>query len=303
MATLNLFPARIRFTNADGTLTPEAYRALKILFDRVGGALGDNGVDVFADAGGVESNDTTRMDAVIQSPSAEAQAMADVMQAAAFDVLLPDVVQPVAAHELDFAKARNGLTLPKTSGVGIKVDLDSPAFGWRDLTADIQVRGSGPNDPNFTTYTGTTLRAYQFSAGTMNEVFFVFHVPHDWVPGTDIYFHAHWSNATAVPNTGDVIWSFDYTFAKGFGQEAFPAVSTVSVTAACPATRYTHNISETAAVTIAAMEVDGLILVRGYRDAAAAGDTCTDAVFLHTMDIHYQSSNMSTKNKAPNFYA
>lgn len=195
------------------------------------------------------------------------------------------------------------LTLPKTSGYGIKVDETAPTFGWRDLTAPVDVRGVGGNDPAFAVYTGTTLRAFQFSATVMNEVFFVYHVPHDYVPGTNIYFHAHWSNAAAVPNTGNVVWSFDYSFSKGFSQAAFPAVSTATVIAASPATRYTHNVSETAAVTIASMEIDGLILVRAYRDAANASDTCTDDVFLHTCGIHYQSSNMATKNKAPNFYA
>jgi len=195
------------------------------------------------------------------------------------------------------------LTLPKAAGSGIKVDELAPAYGWRDLTAPVDVRGVGANDPTFAVYTGTTMRAYQFSATTMQEAFFVFHVPHDWVPGTDIYFHAHWSNAATAPNTGNVVWKFDYTFAKGFGQEAFPAVQTVEVIAPCPAVRYTHNVSETTAVTISTMEVDGLIMVRGYRDAANALDTCTDAVFLHTMDIHYQSTNMATKNKAPNFNA
>lgn len=303
MTTLSLFPARIRFTNTDGTLTPEAYRALKILFDRVGGALGDNGVDMFADTSGVESLDTTRMDAVMQPTGAEAQAMADVMQAAALDALMPDVVQPVAAHELDFAKARNGLTMPKESGYGIKVDLANPSFGWRDLIGDINVRGSGASDPSFATYTGTALRAYQFSPTSEKEVFIVYHVPHDYVPGTDIYFHAHWSNAAVAPNTGDVVWGFDYTFAKGFNQEAFPALTSITVTQACPATRYQHNIAETVAVTISGMEVDGLLLVRGYRKAADAADTCTDAVFLHMMDIHYSSTNMATKNKSPSFYA
>jgi len=54
---LSLFPARIRFVNNDGTLTPEAYRALQSLLERVGGPLGDNGVDVFSDlsSGGSES--------------------------------------------------------------------------------------------------------------------------------------------------------------------------------------------------------------------------------------------------------
>jgi len=198
--------------------------------------------------------------------------------------------------------ATSGFVTPSTAATGIKIDLDTPEFGWRDLTAPVDVRGTGGNDPSFAVYTGTTLRAFQFSATTMNEVFFVFHVPHDWVPGTDIFFHAHWSNAAATPNTGNVVWKFDYSFAKGFGQEAFPAIQAAQVVAASPAVRYIHNVSETVAISIPLMEVDGLILIRGYRDAANALDTCTDAVFLHTMDIHYQSTNMATKNKAPSFY-
>ena len=39
MAALNLFPARVPFVNLnDGTLTPEALRALQIVYGRLGGA-------------------------------------------------------------------------------------------------------------------------------------------------------------------------------------------------------------------------------------------------------------------------
>ncbi len=40
-------------------------------------------------------------------------------------------------------------------------------------------------------------------------------------------------------------------------------------------------------------------------EAAKANDadTCTDAVFLHTVDIHYQSTNVVIKNKVFNFYS
>lgn len=197
----------------------------------------------------------------------------------------------------------NGAVFPKTSGTGIKIDPTSPAFGWRDLTADIIVRGTGANDPSFAQYGATSFYQYQLSATTMQQVFLVFHVPHDYVPGTQIYFHAHWSNAAATPNTGNVVWGFEYSFAKGFDQEAFPASATATVTQASPATRYRHMVAETTGVTITGLEVDGLILVRAYRDAAAGGDTCTDAVFLHTVDIHFQSTGyLTTKNKAPNFY-
>jgi hypothetical protein len=58
-APLNLFPARIRFVNPDGTLTTEALRMLDVLVSRVGGTLGDIGADVFAapDAPGTEAAD------------------------------------------------------------------------------------------------------------------------------------------------------------------------------------------------------------------------------------------------------
>jgi len=199
----------------------------------------------------------------------------------------------VYAVDADFA-------LPKTSGKGIKVDVDTPTFGWRDILGDIVVRGTGPTSPSYAVYTGTALYAYSFSATVDNEVFIVFHIPHDYVPGTDIFFHVHWSNAAATPNTGNVVWTFEYAFAKK--DAAFPALSSISVTQASPATRYQHNIAETAAVTIANMEVDGLILVRLFRDADNASDTCTDAVFVHTADVHYQSTNMATKNRTPDFY-
>lgn len=210
-----------------------------------------------------------------------------------------------AAVSATIVSASDGVTIDNTSGLGIRLDVDAPVFGWRDITASVLVRGVGANDPDFVVYTGTTTRSFRFSSTIMNEVFFVYHIPHDYVPGTAISFHAHWSNAAVTPNTGNtgnVVWSFDYSFAKGFGQEAFPTVQTVTVVAASPATRHIHNTSETVPVTILGLEADGLILVRAYRDADNVLDTCTDAVFFHTGDVHYQSSNIATKNKAPNFY-
>lgn len=194
------------------------------------------------------------------------------------------------------------LVLKNEQTYGIKLDPEAPGWGWRDITGAVEVRGVGANDPSFATYTGTSLRAYQFSATTMNEVFMVFHMPHDYVVGTDIYIHVHWSNAAVAPNTGNVRWLFDYTYAKGHNQAAFPAIGTAGGNYACPATRYQHNISESEAITISGLEPDGLILSRIYRDGGDPDDTCTDAVFMHTADVHYQSTNVGTKNKSPSFW-
>jgi hypothetical protein len=77
VTALNLFPARIRFVNGDGTLTPEAYRALQIVFSRVGGTLGDSGTDVYASP--VNFSDiaqNSNMEMVVQTGTPDAVAAA-----------------------------------------------------------------------------------------------------------------------------------------------------------------------------------------------------------------------------------
>lgn len=67
-APLNLFPARIRFVNADGTLTTEALRMLDVLVSRVGGTLGDIGADVFA---APDAPDSEAADLIVQQAEPE----------------------------------------------------------------------------------------------------------------------------------------------------------------------------------------------------------------------------------------
>ena len=49
MATLNLFPSRVRWVDENGLLTPAAVRALTELTARSGGQLGDLGLDSFSE--------------------------------------------------------------------------------------------------------------------------------------------------------------------------------------------------------------------------------------------------------------
>jgi len=94
MTTLNLFPARIAFVNPDGTLTTEAYRALQVLFARVGGALGDNGTDVFNNqiVMGQAADNPAVTDMLLQMAQPDTL-LPDLMQATTQDTLLPDLMQ------------------------------------------------------------------------------------------------------------------------------------------------------------------------------------------------------------------
>lgn len=185
--------------------------------------------------------------------------------------------------------------------------------GWRDLVGDIRVQDVGSAAaPSWVAYQGN-IKAWSFPASggaALREVYLTFHVDHDYKPGSDLHIHAHWSCPAAA--TGNVKWYFEVTYAKGHNQAPFPAAKTCSVVQAASGTAYQHMIAEvqmTAASPDATqfdsddIEVDGIIMVRAYRSRDDAADTCDQTVFLHTVDIHYQSDRTTTLNKSPNFYA
>lgn len=185
-----------------------------------------------------------------------------------------------------------------TLGTSAEVFTGDNNFGWRDITSDIQVKGIGANNPTWATLKNG-ISAYTFSATTMQEAWINFHINHDYAVGTPIYLHAHWVNPGT--NTDTVRWGFEYTIAKGHQQELFPETTTVYVEQACTG-QYYHMIAEIGTgISSASLEPDSLILVRVFRDAAHANDTCTNAVALIMSDVHYQASKWATKNKAPDF--
>lgn len=215
----------------------------------------------------------------------------------------------------------DNLILPKTSGKGILVDPAAPTFGWRDIIGQVVPKGVGAANPTWAVYRGSIYQ-YEFDSAATIEAWLTFHIPHDYVPGSDLYIHAHWSQAVVdtggpagVP--GNAKWQFDISYATGHGTagstaDPFNAVITTSVVQQASTTQYGHMIAEvqfTAAAGNASniansrIQVDGLLLVRVYRIKADAADTLNQVPFLHTCDVHYQSSNMATKNKAPNFYS
>ncbi len=206
------------------------------------------------------------------------------------------------------------LVLPKTAGKGIQIDLSSATFGWQDMLGQVHVRQPGPNDPTLSVYQGS-IRQFSFSNGAINEIFNEFHVPHDYLPGSDIFIHVHWSQIVVdtggpagVPGT--VKWNFDVSYAKGHGQAPFSAPFTTFVTQQAAGVQYRHNLIEVqlsaAAPTAiqlntALLEPDGIILVRSWRNPADALDTLNQVPFMHYVDIHYQTTCIGTKQKAPPF--
>jgi hypothetical protein len=150
----------------------------------------------------------------------------------------------------------------------------------------------------------------------MNEANINFHVPHDYLAGSDIYLHFHW--AQNVVDTGGAAgapgackWYAEVTYSKGHDQAPFITPITTSVTQTASGTQYQHMIAEvqlSAASPSASqldsdnLEPDGIIGLRAYRDPADVADTLNQVPFLVYTDIHYQSTSIGTKNKVPGFY-
>ena len=220
----------------------------------------------------------------------------------------------------------DSISLPNEKGYGIQVGKHSSgpvtgtheaAYGWRDITSDISVRGVPATDPSFTQVGSTAFRFYRFAIDKL--VWINFHVPHDlYVPPTgnaSVFFHTHWFvDDSASPASGTCTWEWTYAYAKGFNQEAFDfslansPLTTANVVTATQATGvpFQHMVTETAEVEIPGLtEPDGIICcsLKRISNGTSPLNELSSNPFVITTDLHYRSTNIGTAGKAPDFYA
>ena len=181
--------------------------------------------------------------------------------------------------------------------------------GWRDLMGQVLVKTSGADRPTFQAMSAISGAAnmwgYSWSATVLQQVQLDYHVDHDIKLGSVLYPHVHFRPLTNA--AGVVRWGFEYSVSKGHGQTAgFPSTTTVYVNFNIPANSLgTHFVAEVAtanAIPSTNIEPDSVIHMRVFRDAANAADTYTGAVWCWQADLHYQTQQYATPNKAPNFY-
>ncbi|HEC63721.1 MAG TPA: hypothetical protein ENI23_00340 [bacterium] len=202
--------------------------------------------------------------------------------------------------------------LPKASGNGIRVDVTTPTFGFADIIGDQFAKNTGATKPTLTVYNGV-VQSFQFAAA--DEVFISYHIPHDYVLGTDIFLHVHWSHIGTLVTGGTITFKATSIYAKGHNQAAFtstPASGTFTGTAS--ATQYQHILSEIQysassptglQVDTDLLEPDGVIeltLEVDANDITVSSGGVPDP-FIHFVDVHYQTTGLiGTKAKAPDFY-
>jgi hypothetical protein len=177
-------------------------------------------------------------------------------------------------------------------------EMEPLVSGWNDTFCPI-VAGMalGANQPTWAAFR-SGIYAYSFGAAGLNEVWVVIPIPHDYVPVGKVYPNIHWSTGGVPP--GVCRWGIEYSYARAYGADAFPASTTIYIEQAASGTAYTHMLAEVTdanAVSFANPEADGLFIARVFRDGAHANDTLTDAAFAFMVSLHYQSDNTLTKQR------
>ena len=183
-----------------------------------------------------------------------------------------------------------------------EVRTQMEASGWNDVLSDLtQGFIAGGNTPTWANLRNG-INALSFSAVAMNEVWINLHVLHDYQWGTKVFPHIHWT--TAGTNAGTCRWGIEYTFARGYNTESFPATTTIYLEQAASGTAYRHMIaepSEANGILLPGCEPDGVLMCRIFRDAAHPNDTLTDAAFGIFCDLHYQSDGLLTHERNRTF--
>lgn len=178
--------------------------------------------------------------------------------------------------------------------------------GWHDMKPTGGGVGGGATEPAIATFKSPhLLRNFADGAQAKSQTF-IFNIPHEYVPGTQLHPHVHWSTDNASPS-GNVYWQLHWTYASGASSIAFPADTTIFLTSTAAA-QYEHVDTEDATgfgdadVTPDTIEAQGIIVLTVERAPAHVNDTATGVdAFLMEVGIQYQSDGRDTNERETPF--
>ena len=183
--------------------------------------------------------------------------------------------------------------------IGIQIgDKFGHDFGWRAMHGQIRLRGIVAFDPSWSQIGTSDFWGWKFSL--LNKFVHIdFPVPHDCVKGTDVFINVHWlSDGTDTVDT--VKWQWEISYARE--QQVFDFYTPITVSAEQASNgQYVHMVAESVAINLPDLEPDSIIYARLLRVSNGGSDN-SDGIFMLKSAVHYQSTNIGTKNKSPDFY-
>lgn len=159
----------------------------------------------------------------------------------------------------------------------------SKAIVYRDQFVDgLSTRDGAADPPIFAAFSGGVW-AIRFDNGATMASHATLELQHDYVDGSDLELHLHWSPTTT--NTGNIRWGVEYTFANM--NATFPATVDVVALQAGSGIVNQHQYLTVATISGAGLTKGAVMAFRIYRGGAHATDTFTGNAFLHRIALHY----------------
>lgn len=171
---------------------------------------------------------------------------------------------------------------------------------WGAIDEFFMATGTGINDPTRITLFNS-IQGLRFRSNRLIQVWVDFQIPYDYAIGSVIYPVIHWMPTTT--GAGVCRWGFEYSVARGHGQDVFPATTTNYVNASITANnRWKNFTTEFTAIPETNLEPGSTVKVRAFRDGANAADTYASDVTAWKASLKYQKARIGTRNRTPNFY-
>ena len=164
---------------------------------------------------------------------------------------------------------------------------------YEDIVVSTYAMTTGPSPPDLELVLASANmrgRCYD-GVNTMEQLFGMFELIHDYAEGTNVIPHVHWSPTTN--DAGNIKWQLEYSFANK--DAVFPGTAFTSAIQAAAGAAWTQQRADFPALNGALFRIGLIFAFRLFRDPTDGQDTYGHDAWLQDLGIHYQLDTLGSR--------
>jgi hypothetical protein len=197
------------------------------------------------------------------------------------------------ANDDDAPATMDSLTLTGNDALTLTGD----ATVWDDMTIPVeQVFIPGAKAPSWEAFSAGYLLGFEYQAvaGNEEEVAFTRQIPHDYLEGSDIIPHVHWSPET--DDSATARWCLEYEWRNIGG--TYSSTTTVCADQAIDTEASDHVVTGlSSGIDGTGMTISSELICRLYRNSSHVNDDFDDKALLIEFDFHYQIDSQGSRTE------
>lgn len=205
----------------------------------------------------------------------------------------------------------DSISFPKVKGKGIFIEDEG---SWVDIIGAINPKTLGTTAAVLLPFKGE-VKSWGHYAGSTGHL--VYHIPHNYIVGSKVYLHTHWSH-----NGMNIQGKLKINYEISYGRRTIPnSPFAANITTSflledlniTDYPQYSHHLEDLLIAESSGsgtkldadiIEPDGLIIVNYEIDTIPSidGSEVENIPYIHTFDLHIQTNIIGTINKDPDFW-